>query len=117
HVTQEQFDRLSRGRLAIVRLSGQFQIIPLEAAEKVAERAPHWPVMIAKVEEQPADEDDPYAAYKIPDDLMWLLGRFREPAACPAALCRSQSLGSLSGFPVSVSELRRWRHCPSGLLP
>ena len=70
-VTQEQFDRLSRGRLAIVRLSGQFQIIPLEAAEKVAERAPHWPVIIAKVEEQPADEDDPYAAYKIPDDLMW----------------------------------------------
>lgn len=70
HVTEEQFDKLSRGKLAIVRLSGQFQLIPLETAEKVAERAPHWPVIIAKVEEQP-DEDDPYADFKVPDDLMW----------------------------------------------
>src|SRR5690554_3457469 len=71
HVTEEQFDKLSRGKLAIVRLSGQFQIIPLEAAEKVTERAPHWPVIIAKVEAEQIDEDDPYAAFKVPDDLMW----------------------------------------------
>lgn len=71
HVTEEQFDMLSRGKLAIVRLSGQFQIIPLEAAERVAERAPHWPVIIAKVEAEQPDEDDPYADFKVPDDLMW----------------------------------------------
>ena len=71
HVTDEQFDKLSRGKLAIVRLSGKFQVIPLDAAEKVMERAPHWPVIIARVETQEPDEDDPYAAYKIPDDLMW----------------------------------------------
>ncbi|AQZ96067.1 DUF2058 domain-containing protein [Halopseudomonas phragmitis] len=69
YVTQEQFDRLSRGKLAIARLGGQFELIPLEVADKVKERAPHWPVIIAKVEE--VSEDDPYAAYQIPDDLMW----------------------------------------------
>lgn len=71
HVTEEQFNQLSRGKLAIVRLSGQYQIIPLEAAEKVMERAPHWPVFIAKVENDQPDEDDPYADFKVPDDLMW----------------------------------------------
>ncbi|WP_185268539.1 DUF2058 domain-containing protein [Halopseudomonas xiamenensis] len=71
YVTNEQFDKLSRGKLGIVRLSGHFELIPLDVAEKVAERAPHWPVIIAKVAaEQPA-EDDPYADFKVPDDLMW----------------------------------------------
>ena len=71
HVTDEQFNLLSRGKLGIVRLSGQYQLIPLDAAEKVMERAPHWPVVIAKVEAEQPDEDDPYADFKIPDDLMW----------------------------------------------
>jgi len=71
HVTQEQFDRLSRGTLAIARLSGKFEVVSLEAAHKVMERAPHWPVIIAKVVEDTPDEDDPYAAFKVPDDLMW----------------------------------------------
>ena len=54
-----------------MRLSGHFEVIPLEVAEKVAERAPHWPVIIAKVEAAQPDEDDPYADFKVPDDLMW----------------------------------------------
>lgn len=71
HVTTEQFDKLSRGKLAIVRQSGNFELIPLEVAEKVMERAPHWPVVIAKVQAETTAEDDPYAAFKVPDDLMW----------------------------------------------
>lgn len=71
YVTEEQFGKLSRGQLGIVRLSGHFEVIPLEAALKVAERAPHWPVVIAEVTAEQPDEDDPYAAFKVPDDLMW----------------------------------------------
>lgn len=71
YVTAEQFDKLSRGQLGIVRLSGHYEVIPVEAAHKVAERAPHWPVVIAKVEAEQPDEDDPYADFKVPDDLMW----------------------------------------------
>lgn len=71
HVTDEQFDQLSRAKLGIVRLSGKFELIPVEIAQKVMERAPHWPVVIAKVEAEKPAEDDPYAAFQVPDDLMW----------------------------------------------
>ncbi|MFQ6275900.1 DUF2058 domain-containing protein, partial [Coxiella burnetii] len=71
HVTDEQFALLSRGKLAIVRVSGKFELIPLEVANKVMERVPHWPVVIAKTESDQPAEDDPYAAFKVPDDLMW----------------------------------------------
>ncbi|GAA6130283.1 DUF2058 domain-containing protein [Halopseudomonas sabulinigri] len=71
HVTKEQFDLLSRGRLGITRLSGNFVLIPLEIAEKVRERAPHWPVYVAEAKADAPAEDDPYAAFQVPDDLMW----------------------------------------------
>ena len=69
YVTQERFDKLSRAKLGIVRVSGQFELIPLEIVDKLAERVPHWPVVVAEIEE--VSEDDPYAAFKVPDDLMW----------------------------------------------
>ena len=71
YVTEEQFGKLSRGQLGIVRLGGQFEVIPLDIAERVRERAPQWPVHIASVAEQKPSEDDPYAAFQVPDDLMW----------------------------------------------
>ncbi len=71
HVTDEQFALLSRGKLGIVRVSGKFELIPLEVAHKVMERVPHWPVVIARPEDEKPAEDDPYAAFVVPDDLMW----------------------------------------------
>ena len=71
HVNKEQFDLLSRGRLGITRLSGNFVLIPVEIAEKVRERAPHWPVYVAENKAEAVVEDDPYAAFQVPDDLMW----------------------------------------------
>ncbi|GGC96642.1 DUF2058 domain-containing protein [Halopseudomonas salina] len=71
YVTEEQFGKLSRGQLGVVRLSGTFELIPVDVAAKVSERAPQWPVHIAKVESQEPAEDDPYAAFQVPDDLMW----------------------------------------------
>lgn len=71
YVTEEQFGKLSRGQLGVVRLSGTFELIPVDIAAKVSERAPQWPVHIAKVEKQAPAEDDPYAAFQVPDDLMW----------------------------------------------
>lgn len=71
YVTAEQFAKLSRGQLGVVRMSGNFELIPVEIAHKVSERAPQWPVHIAKIEQQAPAEDDPYAAFQVPDDLMW----------------------------------------------
>ncbi|WP_288501074.1 DUF2058 domain-containing protein [uncultured Pseudomonas sp.] len=62
--------KLSNGALAVVSYGGGYEVIPREAAVKIQERDPGRVLLLnTRVEE--ADDDDPYAAYKIPDDLMW----------------------------------------------
>lgn len=63
-------DKLSRGSLAIVRHGSGYEVIPREAALKIQERDPRRVVLLNTPTEAP-DADDPYAAYQIPDDLMW----------------------------------------------
>ncbi|WP_044873832.1 DUF2058 domain-containing protein [Pseudomonas sp. LFM046] len=63
-------DKLSRGSLAIVRHGGGYEVIPRDAALRIQERDPRRVVLLNTPTEAP-DEDDPYAAYKVPDDLMW----------------------------------------------
>ncbi len=63
-------DKLSSGSLAIVRHGGGYEIIPRDAALKIQERDPRRIVLLNTQTEEP-DGDDPYAAYKVPDDLMW----------------------------------------------
>lgn len=63
-------DKLSSGSLAIVRHSGGYEIIPREAALKIQERDPRRVVLLNTRTEE-VDADDPYAAYQVPDDLMW----------------------------------------------
>ena len=62
--------KLSNGSLAIVHHGGGYEVIPREAALKVQEREPRRIVLLNTPTEE-LDADDPYAAYKIPDDLMW----------------------------------------------
>jgi uncharacterized protein YaiL (DUF2058 family) len=63
-------DKLSRGSLAIVKHGGGYEVLPREAALKIQEREPQRIVLLNTPTEAP-DADDPYAAYQIPDDLMW----------------------------------------------
>jgi uncharacterized protein YaiL (DUF2058 family) len=62
--------KLSNGSLAIVHHGGGYEVIPREAALKVQEREPRRIVLLNTPTEE-TEGDDPYAAYKIPDDLMW----------------------------------------------
>ncbi|PLV17454.1 DUF2058 domain-containing protein [Pseudomonas guariconensis] len=62
--------KLSNGALAIVSFGGGYEVIPREAAVKIQERDPNR-ILLLNTHVVEADEDDPYAAYKIPDDLMW----------------------------------------------
>ena len=62
--------RLSNGALAVVAHAGGYEVIPREAAVKIQERDPNR-ILLLNTHVEEADEDDPYAAYKIPDDLMW----------------------------------------------
>lgn len=69
-VTETQRGQLSRGQLAIVRLGGQYELVTLPVAEKIRARDERCLVSRneAKVEN---NDDDAYAEYKVPDDLMW----------------------------------------------
>lgn len=70
HVSAAVRSQLVAGQLMIVKLDDATELVPKVVAEKIAERDPSLVVRVKKPTTQ-ADEDDPYADYKIPDDLMW----------------------------------------------
>ncbi len=61
---------LVAGRLVIVCMNGITELVPRVIADKIAERDASLVVRVNKAATE-VDEDDPYAAYQIPDDLMW----------------------------------------------
>jgi uncharacterized protein YaiL (DUF2058 family) len=63
-------EHLIAGRLVIVRLGDATELVPRIVADKIAERDPSLVVRVNKASTD-LDEDDPYAEFKIPDDLMW----------------------------------------------
>jgi uncharacterized protein YaiL (DUF2058 family) len=63
-------DKLSKGSLAIVRFEGRYEVVPRATAERIQERDPKR-VVLLNVQSGEPDPDDPYAAYQVPDDLMW----------------------------------------------
>ncbi len=73
-LTQTQ---LVSGRLAIARLvaenasDSQYAIIPASVADKIAQRDAGSIVLNSALSQEAQDEDDPYADFKVPDDLMW----------------------------------------------
>jgi len=73
-VTQSQ---LIKGRLAIARLTAEsrseseYAIIPAVVANKIAQRDASYIVLNCELSQEAKDEDDPYADFVIPDDLMW----------------------------------------------
>lgn len=74
YVNDDIQDRLSRGKLAIAspeQDNKSFAVIPLGVAEKIRQRDQECFIYIAESQADEVEEDDPYADYKIPDDLMW----------------------------------------------
>ena len=61
---------LVAGRLVIVRMGEHTELVPRVIADKIAERDASLVVRVNKASTE-VDADDPYAAFKIPDDLMW----------------------------------------------
>ena len=71
YVNEDIQDRLSRGKLAIASLDNSFVVIPLGVVDKIRQRDEETFIYLAENTNQEVDEDDPYADYQIPDDLMW----------------------------------------------
>ena len=61
---------LVAGRLVIVCQGENTELVPRVIADKIAERDASMVVRVNKTSTE-VDADDPYAAYQIPDDLMW----------------------------------------------
>ncbi len=70
-VAKETADKLSDGRLGIIRLADKFEVIPRNIAEKVRSINDTLFIVLNAPAGNDPDPDDPYAEYKIPDDLMW----------------------------------------------
>jgi uncharacterized protein YaiL (DUF2058 family) len=69
-VTEAMHDKLVRGLLAIARLDDGYEVIPSIVAEKIMLRDGSCIVSNATTRLENG-EDDAYADYKVPDDLMW----------------------------------------------
>lgn len=73
-LTQSQ---LISGRLAIARLAAdnsderEYAIIPASVADKIAQRDASSIVLNSALSQEEQDEEDSYADFKVPDDLMW----------------------------------------------
>ncbi|HBO24774.1 DUF2058 domain-containing protein [Providencia sp.] len=73
-ITQSQ---LISGRLAIARLvadNGEvsgYAIIPASVADKIAQRDESSIVLNNALSQEAQDDEDPYAEFQVPDDLMW----------------------------------------------
>tara|TARA_R110001583_G_scaffold188860_3_gene351335 strand:+ start:24070 stop:24612 length:543 start_codon:yes stop_codon:yes gene_type:complete len=71
-INEQTQQSLILGRLAICVLNDEFYLINKEAAQILADiDASVLVALHEKVDKEEMDEDDPYAEFAIPDDLVW----------------------------------------------
>ena len=70
YINADMKQQIIQGQLGIARIVGRYELIPRPIAEKIQQRNPRRVILIED-KEQIVDENDPYAAYQIPDDLTW----------------------------------------------
>jgi len=71
YVSEQVHKHLSSGRLAIVKLGDAYELVPVPVAEKIKQRDAQCVILCDRSPDAQLDDDDAYADYKIPDDLMW----------------------------------------------
>lgn len=70
YVNAIQHRQLSVGLIALVALGESYELVPTVVAEKIRQRD-EAAILVLNDRQAGDDEDDPYADYPIPDDLMW----------------------------------------------
>jgi uncharacterized protein YaiL (DUF2058 family) len=73
YVNESIRGQLTRGQVAIVRLDGNYELVPRETAVKIQQRDSK---IVIHINDAPPSEtydhaSDPYAGYDVPDDLLW----------------------------------------------
>lgn len=70
-VTEKLHQQLTHGVMVIVKMAGSsYEVVPKPVADKIAARSEECVIRCNDTMQQ-EESDDPYADYKIPDDLMW----------------------------------------------
>ena len=72
YINQQIYNALVAGSLVIARDNTQYAFLPKALAERINAKMEGF-ILVNNSEknEKITDEEDPYAAYVIPDDLMW----------------------------------------------
>ena len=71
YVSEQTHKHLVAGQLAIAKLEDIYALVPLTVAEKIRQRDEQCVILCEPQSGTEAAENDPYADYQIPDDLMW----------------------------------------------
>lgn len=70
-ITQKLYDQIVAGHVVIARLEDSYALLPRPLADRINTKMEGFIVVSNDTSEEALEEDDPYAAYVIPDDLMW----------------------------------------------
>ena len=70
YVNAEMKKQIVQGRAGIARSEGRYEVVPAAIAQKIQQRNENR-IILFENEDKPVDENDPYADYEVPDDLMW----------------------------------------------
>ncbi|MBJ9985231.1 DUF2058 domain-containing protein [Acinetobacter sp. S40] len=72
YISQTVYNALVSGSLVIAKDQENYAYLPKALADKINQKMEGFILVNnAQKNEQTTDEEDPYAAYAIPDDLMW----------------------------------------------
>lgn len=72
NLTSKSVESLTKGKVGIVKLAGEYQLVPADIIYKIRELNPKLVVLLNTTSsKKDHDDDDPYAQYEVPDDLMW----------------------------------------------
>lgn len=70
-ISEQAHKHLMSGRLAIAKLGEGYELVPTPMADKIKQRDERCIIICEQSAESELTEDNPYASYSIPDDLMW----------------------------------------------
>lgn len=70
YVDETNRQKLAQGKIGIARIEGHYELVPLDIARKIQERNSKRIILNTADTKEP-DQNDPYADYPVPDDLIW----------------------------------------------
>jgi hypothetical protein len=71
YVSEAMRDQIAQGRLAIVKLGTDYEVVGAEAARKIQQRDAASVIVLNEQTKTTDVADDAYADYQVPDDLIW----------------------------------------------